>query len=136
MMTDSEFAQRINASLSIFRGGSLRIWGQWFGRPADGFHRIVTASVESGHVRLAFDQSETLAVWNPRRLKIKTGSFTVGTADRVRWEWYYYGRPIAPENLYYEDYVNKGHRITATTNVDWYVPNLRPNPLMPAIKLA
>jgi hypothetical protein len=96
----------------------------------------VGASSESGHVKLAFDQSETLAVWNPDGLRIRTRAFTIRTADRVRWEWYYYGRTIAPENLYYEDYIKKGCRITATTNVDWYVPNLRPNWWRPAIKLA
>lgn len=135
MMTNTEFVQQVNASLTIFHGGSLRIWGQWFGRPHDNIHRIVSASSTSDHVKVSFDQGETSAVWNPAGLKITTKAFTVKRADRVRWEWYYYGRPPTPENLYYEDYVNQGYRITATTNVDWYIPNLRPRRLMAAIKL-
>lgn len=135
MMTNAEFVQQVNASLAVFHGGSLRIWSQWFGRPCDNIHRIVTASSASDHVKLSFDEGETLAVWEPVGLEITTEAFTVKQADRVRWEWYYYGRPQTPENLYYEDYVNEGNRIAATTNVDWYTPNLRPDPRMAAVQL-
>ncbi len=134
-MSISRLAQRINASLSINQGGSLRIWGDWFGRPCDNCHRIVGASAESDHLKLTSDQSETLAVWNPHGVTFNARKFKVRIAHRVRWEWYYYGRPIAPENLYYGDYVLKGFRIIATTNVDWYVPDLRPSLLMPAVTI-
>ncbi len=134
-MTNDEFVQEVNASRTVFRGGTLRIWGQWFGRPHDNMHRITSAASTSDHVRLSFDQGETLAIWKPAGLEITTATFAVKQADRVRWEWYFYGRPQTPENLYYEDYVKQGDRVEATTNVDWHTPNLRPDPQMAAVEL-
>ena len=35
-------ADRISAALPNIKAGSLRIWGEWFGKPYDNFHTIKT----------------------------------------------------------------------------------------------
>lgn len=136
MKTNAEFVERIKATLSVFAGGALCIWGQWFGRPYDNLHRITDASCESDRITLTFDQGETLSFWNPAGLLITGKSFTAQDASRVRWEWYFYGRPKTPENLCFQDYSKRGDRIIATTNANWHNANLQPDIEKPAVLLA
>ncbi len=40
----------------------------------------------------------------------------IATATKVRWEWYYYGRPQLPENLMFNAYELNGDTITLRSN--------------------
>lgn len=110
---------RIRAHLPNMTSGTLRIWGQWFGRPHDNIHTIVNCSADDDVLCVTFDAGESLTIWSPRQALIGTDSFRVETATRVRWEWFYYGRPQTPENLHYLDYRGDGVTLTASTNVTW-----------------
>ena len=118
------------------KAGTFRFYGEWFGRAYDNWHTVRGADCDGDTLTVHFDDHDRLVIRRPRDYEIARRAIRIGSAERVRWEWYYYGRSQTPENLYYEDYVNQGNRIAATTNVDWYVPTLRPNPRMPAVKLA
>lgn len=80
-------------------GGSLCVFGDWFGKPLDNWHRLVGVRVVEAALVLAFDEGEVLSVWEPRGLEVTPPGFVIRTATRVRWEWFSYGRPRTPENL-------------------------------------
>lgn len=67
-MAAREMEARIRAMLPNLKTGSLRIWGQWFGRPHDNIHRIVACSARDNELCLGFDDDETLTVWVPADL--------------------------------------------------------------------
>ena len=134
-MTNAEFAEEVNASVNIFGGGSLRIWGHWYGRPRDCIRGIVSASPAFDNVVLNFDGDERLLVWDPAGLEITPDVFRIKAAHRVRFEWCHRGHFPSPTQLYYEDYTNYGRRIIATTNDDSYEHTLSPTPRMPAVEL-
>lgn len=115
--------------------GSLCFWGEWFGRPHDNRHTLISCEAEHTALRLLFDQSETLSIWSPKGLTIDRSSFRIAEARRVRWEWFAYGRAKTRENLYFMDFVRSGEVITATTNVDWYNPSLDPDAEEAAVEL-
>jgi hypothetical protein len=46
MERHTQLAERINAALPV-KSGALRVWGDWFGRPYDNMHVIVSASSEA-----------------------------------------------------------------------------------------
>jgi hypothetical protein len=75
---------------------------------------------------LHFNGGELLSVWSPSGLVIDSSRFRIATADRVRWEWFYYGRPKIASNLYFQEFVKAEKGISAVSNVDWYKPDLRP----------
>jgi hypothetical protein len=107
--------------------GSLRIFGDWFGRPHDNCHVLTSVDVEVDRVVLRFEQGEFLQVWSPSDPEFASHRFAIRSASRVRWEWYYYGRPHLPKNRYFLDYVVAGESVDVTTNVDWYSPDLHPS---------
>lgn len=135
-MTDAErIAERIRAALPSVKRGSLRFWGQWFGRPHDNIHTLVGCTAEGARLRLVFDENETLCVSDPSGVTADRETFRIAGASSLRWEWFCYGRPKTPENLYFEEYVRSSDGISATTNVDWFKPDLRPDPKAPALEI-
>jgi len=134
-MSASEIAASLNASLPRLKAGSLRFWGQWFGRPFDNAHRITRCRSDGDALILEFNEGETLIVRQPEGLDIQANTFSIAAATRVRWEWFYYGRPKTKENRYYEEYLHRGSYIDAATNADWYTPKLEPTHTEKAVEM-
>jgi hypothetical protein len=126
---------RLTALLPQAKSGTLRFWGQWFGRPMDNLHRIVRCVADANTLRIWFDGGEILTVETPVGFEASSDSFWIGKADRVRWEWYYYGRAQTLENLCYEEFVRAPEGIMVTTNVNWLEPNLQPTAREKAVEL-
>jgi hypothetical protein len=122
-----EHASEINGSLCVF--------GDWFGRPMDNCHQMVSHEEKGGYVRLTFNEGETLEVWEPKGLRMEGKSFIIQRGSRVRWEWFYYGRPQLPENRFYVEHVVSGGVIEASSNAAWYSPDFKPSPLEPAVSI-
>jgi hypothetical protein len=135
-MTEAErIAQQIALALPTLLGGSLQFWGDWFGRPHDNVHQIVHCWADHDVLKLTFDEDEVLSIWHPRGCLADGRTFRVESADRVRWEWFYYGRPKTSANLLFMDYVRTPEGITATSNVDWYTPEFRTSLTHPAVQM-
>lgn len=117
------------------KGGTLRIWGDWFGRPYDNHHRVTGATADGVSVTVGFDQGETLRLWRPVGFEIDATNFRVLSADRVRWEWFYYGRLPEAKNRFFLDYRRRDAAIQGESNVDWYSPAFQTDPAMPAAEL-
>jgi hypothetical protein len=56
-------------------------------------------------------------------------------ASRVRWEWFYYGRPKLPENRFFVEHVVSGLGIEASTNVQWAQGRFQPSRAEPAVSI-
>jgi hypothetical protein len=134
-MTEAQqMTAHINGCLPNVKAGALCFWGEWFGRPYDNIHQIVSCEVEGEVLKLHFNEDETLFVWSPHRLKADQKTFRISGAAKVRWEWFYYGLPKIEINRYFMEFVKDGNAITATTNVNWYTPSLQPNPNVAACR--
>ncbi len=115
--------ERIAASIEALpqrnRSGSLQVWGEWFGRPMDNVHTCVSCTAGADHIVMSFDGGERLTVWKPDVHKARGFTLRIPSASRVRWEWFYFGRPRSVENLLFNDYVRAGDSIRRTSNAPW-----------------
>jgi len=119
MVSEAEkLADRIRRALPNVKIGSLRFWGHWFGRPYDAWHQITRCEAEDNLLRIFFNEDEVLSVWGPSGLEVSRSTFRIHAADRVRWEWFYYGRPKTARNLCFLEFVRSDEGISSTTNVD------------------
>jgi hypothetical protein len=130
-----EIADYIKMHLGRLKSGSLRIFGDWFGGPHDNFHTITNAEAQKECLIVKFDNGEELRIWEPSRVKIDISQFVIEQATRVRWEWFYYGRPQLPANRYFLDYLVSEETIIGDTNVDWYKPTFKTSVTSPAVEL-
>jgi hypothetical protein len=135
-MTDAtQMVEHLNAAMPNVKVGALRFWGEWFGKPYDNQHRLVLCEADGDLLRCQYDEGETLSVWSPKRLEANSQTFRISDAAKVRWEWFYYGRPKTPANRYFMEFSKTADSIGAKTNVDWYSPNLRPTMDFPAVEI-
>lgn len=116
--TPLELAAEISKALPNLKSGTLRFWGEWFGKPYDNIHTVVSCDATDDCLRLRFDQGEVLAVWNPIDIQIDATTLRIGSATALRWTWYYYGRARSPENLFYRDYAGQEGSVVFRTNWD------------------
>jgi hypothetical protein len=114
--------------------GSLCVFGDWFGRPNDNWHSVTAYELKDGHLRLLFNEGETLDVWEPRGLRKEGKGLVIQGADRVRWEWFYYGRPKTPENHFFREHVVQNGTIEATCNSS-FQPGFKPSLREPAVSI-
>lgn len=96
-------------------GGTLRVFGDFFGKPFDNFHLPAACGLgSSGELLVHFTGGELLSVWEPSDVRITASEFCIGDARRVLWEWYSYGRPPATENLRFIEHVTRGPVVRRT----------------------
>jgi hypothetical protein len=131
-------AERLAERIAVFAAelcGTLRFWGQWFGRPSDNWHQLIDCAADADVLECHFHEDEVLTVWTPRCAVVERRKFVMAGADRVRWEWFYYGRPKLEMNRYFMNFTKTAVGIDTKTNVDWYTPELRPTSEQPAFEL-
>jgi hypothetical protein len=131
----NDLNEYLNQYFTKFKGGSLRIYGDWFGRPHDNFHIPKTFFFENSTLVITFEDDETLTIWDPAHVQIEEHIFRVGTASKVRWEWFYYGRSKIEKNRFFLEYKKDRREIHTDTNVDWYGPSFHASMNEPAVML-
>jgi hypothetical protein len=96
----SDLAAEIVRLLPDVKRGSLVVYGDIFGGRIDNMHRVISAHAigEPDRLVVEFNEGETLEIWDPGHASISAREFRRSSASRVRWEWFYYGRPKTSEN--------------------------------------
>jgi hypothetical protein len=115
--------------------GTLCVYGDWFGRPMDNCHRMTAVEGDTSFLKLTFSDEETLEIWDPQNLTLSKTGFSVQSASRVLWRWFYYGRPHLPENRFFIEHTRSGNHVGATSNVTWYSPHFNPSLTQPAVAI-
>ncbi len=129
-------ASDINRAVPGLKRGSLAVFGDIFGGRIDNIHTAISAiEVTPDCLRINFDGGETLDVWNPAEATFDADSFQILSATKVRWEWFYYGRPTVPENRYYIEHAHGSDGITASTDAIWGGSIFAPSDVRPAVEI-
>jgi hypothetical protein len=127
-------ASEIERILPNAHSGTLQFWGTWFGRPHDNFHIIQTARSDGDRLDLEFDGGERLQIWQPRSWKVSAKEFSIFNASKVRWEWFYYGRPATAGNLMFYNFDFNAGDIIFSSNFPIQSAQ-KPNPHAPAVMI-
>lgn len=95
--------------IAIPHGGSMRFWGEWFGRPMDNYHLITEAFYDNNTnvLTIHFDAGETCIVYGPIGILSTGQTFHVENAARVVWSYPYYGSSQTSEVRAQLDYVRE-----------------------------
>jgi hypothetical protein len=120
MSEAAKIAEHIQQHLPYVKSGTLKFFGQWFGRPYDNVHEIESAAAKDNCLIIEFRGQESLGIWDPCGFRISKTEFQINSASRVLWMWYYYGRPQTMENLRYIDYFFERTDVMVKSNFDDY----------------
>jgi hypothetical protein len=114
---EEQIASRLKLVLPRLKFGSLRFWGEWFGgRAFENALKITDCDARDEVLHIQFDGDESLYVWSPQPAELNRTVFSIQNADRVRFEWFYYGRPKTDQNRYFMDFIRTDNRIDAQNN--------------------
>jgi hypothetical protein len=129
-------AIELSAVVGTVKRGSLRVFGDWFGRPMDNIHVARSARSSGNTLIVCFNEGEELTVSDPADWVFTPDRFCVRRASRVVWRWFLYGRPHEPGNLYtVEHWVEDDGEVRARSDVGWYQPVFQPSPAESAAEL-
>lgn len=90
-------------------GGSLCIWGEWFGRPQDNFHVVEAVCWMKDEIRIQFREGESLFIYKPAKIRNEKKQLVIEDAENVLWVWYAYGKPHTYENMYVRQYIKNAN---------------------------
>jgi len=97
-MNGEKFSQIIN-NLKVKPGGTLRFYGEWFGRPYDNFHKIAECSFNHDILIIKFDAGEQIKIFNPNKTIINDKELIIKESSCVEFTRYDSGKPKTDENL-------------------------------------
>lgn len=66
-------ANDVRESVGRLKSGTLRVFGDWFGKPYDNFHIVVGATSSGDDLIVTFGDDEQLIVNAPGRLGVQPG---------------------------------------------------------------
>lgn len=109
MNDDKTTIEIMKNNINSLKTGTLRFWGEWFGRPMDNCHKIskVQFNPHDYILTITFNEGETLTIWNPEGIFSDSHEFYIRCAIKIRWEWFGYGQNKIYQNLYYKQYENQ-----------------------------
>lgn len=119
MPSPMNIADQFMALDEKIRSGSLRTYGCWFGRPVDNYHVSKSVSFDGEVLKINFEDGEMLEVSNPSGLVVDGIILKIPKASKVKWCWYFYGKPKSAETLMYYEYWNENGVVMSRTNSPW-----------------
>lgn len=135
-LSTEEFVEIYNTKQGQVKGGSLCFYGYWFGKPYDNYHQLdfVTFDSSTNTLILNFKEKETLSITNPQEICEFENRLTIGSADKISWKWFYYGKPQTENNLYFIEINRTDNLLKGETNVDSHKSNFKDlNVMNPAV---
>jgi hypothetical protein len=132
-----DLAAKILQLIPHVKRGSLVVFGDIFGGRIDNIHTITAANAlgEPERLFVEFDEDETLEIWDPGNATISSGEFSISTATKVRWEWFYYGGPKISENRFFIEHTRTNDVVVARTNATWANLAFTPSVARAAVEL-
>ena len=131
----AQVADRIRKALPNVKAGTLRFGGVWFGRPYDNLHTLMGRKQTDSALILDFDGSEVLHVFSPSEVTADVAVFKISDASRVRWEWFYYGRPKVESNRCVLEFIRITGGVQIRSSEEQAFPIDRPDASVPAVEI-
>ncbi len=125
----------INTPSNEIKSGSLRFFGDWFGRPYDNYHQIISIAATDNSLIMTFNDDERLYVFDPSDIQITKNEFCIKYSSKVRWEWFSYGMEKTQKNKYFIEYTRLINEIVGETNIDWYEKQFDIDKNEPAVRM-
>lgn len=104
--------------IKVLHGGTMRFWGDWFGRPMDNYHKVISAVYDDSLdiLTMTFDNAEECIVCSPRGITSTKFTFFIKDAKSITWSWYYYGREHTRDNRFQIQYTKENEETVICQN--------------------
>lgn len=97
LFIDAKELSKIINDLAVKPGGTLRFYGEWFGRPYDNYHKILECVFKDEILYIKFDAGETIKIWNPNNIILNNDELIIKNSTCVEFLRYDYDKQLTKE---------------------------------------
>lgn len=119
--TAKELAQLNHKNQNIFKGGTLKIFGDWYGEPYQNSLKILRIDYdeERRQMEIKFSQNTRILIDEPDHILESPSVLKILSAKSIKLEFQHEKKGSAEQGRYFKNYTVVKNRIKTETNVDW-----------------
>ena len=127
--TPEELVQLTATNQNLCKGGTLRIFGDWFGEPYNNVLPINSIQYKSTTNKLIvnFRDHQKLTIIKPMGIVESENFFKIVDAEEIKLEFEHQNEP------YFINYIREKRRIKTASNINWYKPTFDVSAGQPAL---
>ena len=119
--TAKELAELNHKNQSIFKGGTLKIFGDWFGEPYKNSLQILSIDFDESkkQMEIRFSQDIKIIIDEPDHILESPSVLKILTAQKVKLEFPHKKNNSMVESSYFKSYKPGKRKVVTKTNIDW-----------------
>ncbi len=119
--TPGELAELTQKNQQLFKGGSLKIFGDWHGEPYQNTLDLLQIDYDElkKQMVMTFSQNTRIIIDEPDHILESPSVLKILSAKEVRLEFWHKRAHAAVEGNYFKTYRVRGNRLETDTNIDW-----------------
>ncbi len=119
--TAKELTELNYKNQSIFRGGTLKIFGDWHGEPYQNALKIlrIDYAEDKKQMVIQFSRNTRIIIDEPGHILESPSVLKILSAQRVKLEFQHKKKGSTEEGSYFKNYTVVNNKIETETNIDW-----------------
>lgn len=120
-LTPGQLASLVRKDGHVCRGGTLKVFGDWHGRPYRNFLEIrqIDYDKRQKQMLISFSKNTRLIIDEPGRILESPSVLKILSAKGARVEFWHQKEHAPVEHSYFKNYRVSGNRLETDTNIDW-----------------
>lgn len=119
--TPGELAGLVHNNQHLFKGGSLKIFGDWHGKPYKSSLELLQIDYDElkRQMVITFSQNTRIIIDEPDHILESPSVLKILSAKAVRVEFWHQKEHAPVERSYFKNYRVSGNSLETDTNIDW-----------------
>lgn len=124
--TPAELAELFKTNQNLFKGGSLKIFGDWFEGPYQSMLKIASIDYNEAknEMRIGFSDNSSISIEEPGPILESPTILRILTAKEVRLDFQHKEENSSVLKDYFKLYQVNRNKLDTTTNIDWFKPKI------------
>lgn len=120
-LTPGQLASLVRKDRHVCRGGTLKVFGDWHGRPYRNFLEIrqINYDKRQKQMLISFSKNTRLIIDEPDHILESPSVLKILSAKGARVEFWHQKEHAPVERSYFKNYRVSGNRLETDTNIDW-----------------
>ena len=119
--TPKELAELNKKRQTIFKGGTIKIFGDWFGEPYENFMKIVKINYDDSKKQMIiqFEKQTRIIIDEPDHILESPTVLKILSAKKIQLEFQHEKKNSKEKGNFFKTYTIINSKLKTDTNIDW-----------------
>ena len=119
--TPKELAELNKKRQTIFKGGTIKIFGDWFGEPYENFMKIVKINYDDSKKQMIiqFEKQTRIIIDEPDHILESPTVLKILSAKKIQLEFQHEKKNSKEKGNFFKTYTIINNKLKTDTNIDW-----------------